>query len=219
MRIVSRLLRGLNARLQRLNNFGPGVNIHPDAWVSGSTLRGDIIISQGCKLHHAELEGRVTVSRYTSLWGPGLAVMGREHGVSIGGFCSIARFVSIQEDNHEVQRTTTYFVERNLFDPPEPVHLYSRGPIEIGSDVWIGAGAQVHSGVKIGHGAVVAGAAVVTRDVPPYAVVAGNPARLIRLRFNADTVRRLLADAWWDWPLDRLREEREYLLALHDRPL
>ena len=74
----------------------------------------------------------------------------------------------------------------------------------IGADVWIGSDAWILPGVTIGAGAIVAARAVVGRDVPAFAVVAGNPARVVRHRFDADTARRLLAIAWWDWPADKI---------------
>jgi lipopolysaccharide biosynthesis protein len=82
---------------------------------------------------------------------------------------------------------------------PEDFHA-SRGDVVIGHDVWLGSGCMILSGVTIGPGAVVAARAVVTRDVPPYAVVAGNPARVVRHRFDAATVKALVAAAWWDLP-------------------
>ena len=74
----------------------------------------------------------------------------------------------------------------------------------IGNDVWIGYQAVIMPGVKIGDGAIIAGKAVVSRDVPPYAVVAGNPARQVKLRFDEATIARLLEIAWWDWPVDKI---------------
>ena len=74
----------------------------------------------------------------------------------------------------------------------------------IGHDVWLGSGAMILSGVTIGHGAVVAAHALVTKDVPPYAIVGGNPARIIRYRFDDRTVSALLASAWWDLPKDQV---------------
>jgi chloramphenicol O-acetyltransferase type B len=74
----------------------------------------------------------------------------------------------------------------------------------VGSDVWIGAEAMIMPGVCIGHGAVIASRAVVTSDVPPYAVVAGMPARQLRVRFDEKSVAMLLEMAWWEWPQDML---------------
>ena len=82
----------------------------------------------------------------------------------------------------------------------------SRGDTVIGHDVWLGYSALVLPGVEIGHGAVVAAASVVARDVPPYAIVAGNPARAVRTRYSKEDVARLLRAAWWNWPIDVVTE-------------
>ena len=82
----------------------------------------------------------------------------------------------------------------------------SKGDVRIGSDVWIGAEATVLSGVTIGDGAVIGARAVVARDVPPYGIVVGNPARLVRLRFSEDLVGELLAIRWWDFDDARILE-------------
>ncbi|MGF0114904.1 CatB-related O-acetyltransferase [Promicromonospora sp. Marseille-Q5078] len=82
--------------------------------------------------------------------------------------------------------------------------LPGRGDTVVGNDVWFGHGATVMPGVRIGHGAIVAAGAVVTRDVPDYGIVGGNPARLLRTRYDAEDVARLLAVAWWDWPVEQV---------------
>ena len=80
------------------------------------------------------------------------------------------------------------------------------GDTIVGNDVWIGYDAMVMPGVRIGDGAIVAAGAVVSKDVPPYGVVAGNPARLVRTRFDEADVERLLRAAWWDWPVELVTE-------------
>ena len=90
-------------------------------------------------------------------------------------------------------------------------HPASKGPTRIGNDVWIGDGATILSGVTIGDGAVVGARAVVAQDVPPYHVVAGNPAREVRARFAPEVVAALLRIRWWDWPLDGIRAQVEGL--------
>jgi virginiamycin A acetyltransferase len=82
----------------------------------------------------------------------------------------------------------------------------SRGDTVVGHDVWLGYSALVLPGVEIGHGAVVAAASVVAGDVPPYAIVAGNPARVVRTRYSVEDVGRLLRAAWWNWPIDVVTE-------------
>ena len=89
----------------------------------------------------------------------------------------------------------------------------TRGDVVIGHDVWLGSQCMVMSGVAIGHGAVVAARAVVTRDVPPYAIVAGNPARVVRLRFDEATVEGLLATRWWELPKERIEALLPLLLS------
>ena len=74
----------------------------------------------------------------------------------------------------------------------------------LGNDVWIGMEAVILPGVTIGDGAIAAAKSVVTHDVPPYAIVAGNPAKVVKRRFDQRTIDRLLKVAWWDWPVDKI---------------
>ncbi len=125
--------------------------------------------------------------------------------LTIGRYCSIADKVEILlGGGHRLDWGSTYpfAAMRGLFpdaDAPEDYHV-SRGDVVIGHDVWLGSGCMILSGVTIGHGAVIAARAVVSRDVPPYAVVAGNPARVVRHRFPPDIVDDLVAARWWDKP-------------------
>ena len=89
----------------------------------------------------------------------------------------------------------------------------NRGDTVIGNDVWLGYRALVLPGVTVGHGAVVAAASVVTADVEPYAIVAGNPARVVRRRFDEENVARLLRAAWWDWPGELVTEHARVIMA------
>ncbi|WP_112664338.1 CatB-related O-acetyltransferase [Microvirga flavescens] len=129
--------------------------------------------------------------------------------LTIGRFCSFADKVEILlGGNHRVDWVTTYPFSalRELWPSAPESHDYhtSRGDVTIGHDVWLGSGAMILSGVTIGHGAVVAAHAVVTRDVPPYAIVGGNPARIIRYRFDETTIAALLETAWWDLPQEQV---------------
>jgi virginiamycin A acetyltransferase len=89
----------------------------------------------------------------------------------------------------------------------------SRGDTVVGNDAWLGYRALVLPGVTIGHGAVVAAAGVVAADVPPYAIVSGNPARVIRRRYDDDDVERLLRAAWWDWPVELVTEHARTIMS------
>ena len=131
---------------------------------------------------------------------------------TIGKFCSIAAHTRINPGNHPMQRASqSHFSYRSsaYFDDAEDdadFFAWRRStPVTIGRDVWIGHGAIVLPGRSIGTGAVVAGGAIVTKDVPDYSIVAGNPARIIRRRFPEAIAERLKALAWWDWEHARLR--------------
>lgn len=216
----SSILLALKRRLDRTNDIGAGVIVGADSWISGCTLEGDISIGKKCKLYKCELSGNIAIDRYCSLWGPAISLQSKKTSIEIGAFCSIARNVAMYEAFHNPSRTTSYFIERNLLMVKEPKEVeISKGPILIGNDVWIGDSAIVLSGVSIGSGAVVAAGAVVTTNVPPYAIVAGNPARVIRYRFSKSKIYELMNVKWWDWSEDRLRSEVEYLSQIHSRPL
>lgn len=220
MRLVQKILKSLRVRLDRVNIIDPDAIVDSSVWVSGSEIGPKCSIAAGCKIYQSVMSGQVVVDRYTSLWGPSIRISGGSFGVHIGAFCSVAHHVTVQEKNHNPQRTTTYFIERNLLkQSARPEALISKGCIRIGHDVWIGAGAHVLSGVTVGDGAIVAAGAIVTRDVAPYAVVAGNPARLVRYRFEPDRIEQLLALQWWHWSEDRLRSEAAFLTEVHERPL
>jgi len=129
--------------------------------------------------------------------------------VDIGSFTSIGRDVQLMDGgNHRTDWVTT-FPFRAVYDLDGAYadgHPATKGDIEIGSDVWIGRGARVMSGVRIGHGAVIAAYSVVTKDVRHYAIVAGIPASERRRRFSDEQIEALLEIAWWDWPMARIME-------------
>jgi acetyltransferase-like isoleucine patch superfamily enzyme len=126
----------------------------------------------------------------------------------VGAFCSISPECRILGGGeHAIDRASTFPLNARLFDPAGRTGLDSTptGPTVIGNDVYVGVGAIVLSGVTIGDGAVVGAGAVVTKPVPPYAIVAGNPARIIRYRFEPEARVRLLALAWWNWDDDQIQ--------------
>jgi acetyltransferase-like isoleucine patch superfamily enzyme len=92
-------------------------------------------------------------------------------------------------------------------------HTVGRGDVRVGNDVWLSSQCTIMAGVTVGDGAVIAARAVVTKDVPPYAIVAGNPGRIVKHRFDEATVAALLRIQWWDWPDERVRENLDLLLS------
>jgi virginiamycin A acetyltransferase len=137
--------------------------------------------------------------------------------LEIGRFCSIGPNVTIVLGNHRTDLVTTYPFKTLAHLWPEAAtgeddHV-ARGDVVIHDDVWIGANTLIRSGTEIGHGAVIGGHAVVSGVVPPYAIMAGNPARVVRYRFDETTIARLLAIAWWNWDETRLRRLLPQLMS------
>jgi len=129
--------------------------------------------------------------------------------VRIGKYCSIAEGVTILlGGNHRLDWITTYPFPALLDRWPEATgiigHPQSKGDVAIGNDVWIGRDALILSGVTIRDGAVIAARSVVTKNVPPYAVVGGNPAKIIKVRFTEENISKLLELRWWDWPEEKI---------------
>ena len=136
--------------------------------------------------------------------------------IQVGAFCSIGPQVKVHGGGeHRTDRASTFPLNAMLFDPQKRNRFddVDSGPTVIGNDVWIGMGATVLAGVRVGDGAVIGARAVVTKDVPDFAVVAGNPARVLRQRFEADVRERLAAVRWWDWPDADIQARRDWFMA------
>lgn len=137
----------------------------------------------------------------------------------IGKFCALATGVTfiMNGANHKLSGLSTYPFQifgngwEVVMPPLEDLPI--RGDTVVGNDVWIGYEALIMPGVTIGDGAVVAAKSVVVRDVPPYAIVGGNPAQVIKRRFPEEVVLELLALAWWDWPIERITRHLELIVS------
>ena len=133
---------------------------------------------------------------------------------TIGSFCSIASYCAIGGGRHPLDAVSTSPVfyaghnsmKINFSNIPEPENV----GVEIGNDVWIGEAAFINDGVKVGTGAVIGAHSVVMKDVPPYAIVAGAPAKVLRYRFDEETIKHLLESRWWEWSDDELAKNAEF---------
>lgn len=172
-------------------HFQPGVAIEPYAAV----LRGNMLCTMGSfSYSNATLHTHLTIGRYCSI-APRLTVAGVRHPhewLTTSPCTYDRKFLMF---DHALQARGVS--QRNRHPLPAQATV---GPT-IGNDVWIGSDVQLGRRIHIGHGAVVAARSVVTRDVPPYAIVGGNPAKVIKYRFSEQVIERLLALAWWDFHL------------------
>ena len=131
--------------------------------------------------------------------------------LKIGKFCSIANDIEVYlGGNHNTNWVTTYpfgHTYSHIFNvPPVKGHPAAKGDVVIGNDVWIGAHVRIMGGVKIGDGAVIANGSHVIKDVEPYSIYGGNPAKYIKSRFKADQIKSLLEIKWWNWPEEKITE-------------
>ncbi len=131
--------------------------------------------------------------------------------IKIGKFCSIAANVTLYSTtDHNMKNVSVYpfyLLEKDIKKLP----VLSKGDIIIGNDVWIGDGVLILDGVTIGDGSVIGARSVVTKDVYPYEVVAGNPAKHIRYRFSKDQIEKLLKIKWWNWDIKKIKDNIELL--------
>lgn len=199
----------------------------PDLAADEPPLRPEPTIHPGCEIRDSRIGAWTELMRGTRLIESSFGDYSyTDEDASIiytdvGRFCSIAARVRINPGNHPMERPTQHHLgyrrRRYGFDDRDDTAFFDwrrAHRCHVGHDVWIGHAAVVMPGVRIGTGAVVGAGAVVTRDVLPYQIVAGVPARPIRMRFDAATVERLLAIAWWDWDRPTLESRFDELLDL-----
>ena len=179
--------------------------VHEGASVTECALGRFVEIGQGSRLAHSTVGDYSYCDRYADI-----------ANAEIGKFANIASFTRIGATDHPLHTASLHhFLYRSAdyWDDVENdvaffAHRKSRRAF-IGHDTWIGHGAMIKPEITVGHGAVVAAGAIVTKDVPPYMIVAGNPAKPLRERQPQAIVERLLALAWWDWDHDAIRASLE----------
>lgn len=192
---------------------------HPMVMPDGAVIKTVVHLNR--VIDHPRIEigdftysGQLTeLDDYAGVLAPFLFPLSPER-LLIGRFCQIAhgvRFIT-SSANHDMRGFSTYPFGNFTMDgdttPAEVQALFDaaggKGDTVIGNDVWIGMEAIVMPGVTVGDGAIIGARAVVASDVPPYTVVAGNPARPVKRRFDEPTTRALLAVRWWDWPVEKI---------------
>ena len=168
-----------------------------------SAIRGSVIDKTASVGNGAQIVN-CRIGRYSYIYGSSAVE------TEIGSFCSIAAGTSIGGGSHPtdwVSSSPVFYKGRNVLKTNFSQNYYEEYKRTIiGNDVWIGSNCRIKGGVTIGHGAVVGMGSVVTKDIPPYEIWAGNPAKLIRKRFDDETIEKLLATKWWELPDEKLKE-------------
>ena len=187
-----------------------GAVIHPDCEITDCEFGAFTEVGRGSRLAHVAMGDYAYCDRLCDL-----------ANAEIGKFANIASFVRVGATDHPMDRASLHhFLYRSAgywADAGDDEAWFARRRARvarIGHDTWIGHNAQVKPEVVVGHGAVVAAGAVVTRDVDPYMIVAGVPARPLRARLAPDMAERMIALAWWDWDHARLRAALEEFRTL-----
>ena len=194
--------RQRNEVLERLRADNPDCTImSPDIY--DSRLGESVAILDGALLSKVCMRDFSYVSNNSRLF-----------NVEVGCFCSIGPHVQIGLSPHPSKIfVSTYPAFYSNYNEGCPLNLRENKIFDdsvpktnIGNDVWIGSNVIIPGGIQIGIGAIVAAGSVVVKDVPPYAVVGGNPAKVIRYRFSEEQIEVLLASKWWDWPIEKIRQ-------------
>lgn len=184
--MIRKLLQKNSEREQSPSSHGQDIYIHPD-----SDLGDNTSIGFGTKIN-----------------GPAI-IAGRENApVKIGKYCAIGHGLKIRPRNHATSYVNLQDAFQNKYGLPKLDAI--KGPVIVGNNVWIGDNVVILSGVVVGDGAVLGAGSIVTKDVPPYTIAVGSPAKPIRKRFSNEVVAQLVQIKWWDWPEDKIRRNRTF---------
>lgn len=187
-------------------------------WAALSSLTGSLDLEAFSVMEQSAMCGnsQITIGEYTygfesmriRQWGEGSQL-------TIGKFCSLGSGLSVYlGGNHDVNRISTYpfgHIALSHFRHTGEGHPLTKGDVVIGHDVWIGENVTIMSGVTVGHGAVIGAHSVVSKNVAAYSIVAGNPARFVRTRFDKETTDLLLAVCWWNRDLQFVQDHLEII--------
>ena len=200
------------------NIIGKNVCVYKNAEVKNSNLADYVSIGDSSIIINTNLSGNNSINRRNYILNSDIGkfvytgINSIIRRAVIGKFCSISWNVDIGGGDHPKDKTTTFLLERfDQLDKNPNIYLKKninniKSKCIIGNDVWIASNAVIIKNVKIGNGSIIGAGAVVTKDVEPYSIVAGVPAKIIRKRFDDSIVEILERIKWWDWSIDIIRK-------------
>lgn len=205
---------------------GEGTGIYRHAYVKNTELGDSCSIGDYSRIEDSRMSEHVIIQRNNMIYSGDIGrytYTGRNTTIwhsQIGAFCSLSWNVSIGGANHDYTRVTThsfiYSGDFGLLPPDEEIYDRFSTPCIIGNDVWIAANACICRGAIVGNGAVIAAGSVVTKDVEPYTIVGGVPARPIKKRFSEDIIQRLEKICWWELPADVIKDNFQCFNSVPD---
>lgn len=195
---------------------GKNIKIYKDVILKDNKLSDNVSIGDFSIVRNSVLEEKVEIGRRNTIESSTIdkATYTGEFCIvkyaKLGKYCALSWNISIGGANHDIHNLSSAPLSRIFSDEKLKYKSFENEKITIGNDVWIAAGAHILRGVTIGNGAVIAANAVVTKDVEPYSVYAGVPAKKIGQRFDDEKIRELLKIKWWDWDEDKLSAAKDY---------
>ena len=210
----------LSSHIDFTSAFGNNCILKDNSRVSASRLGDKVTVCDNARIKQCELENNITiydnvVVAYSSIGS--FTYVSKDSSIyfaKIGKFCSMGQNVLIGLGQHPINHLSTSPLFYSIANQHKFEAFYTKQTIEeyktvtIGNDVWIGTRAIILDGVTIGDGAIIATGAVVTKDVEPYAIVGGVPAKHIKYRFEEPVRKKLIALRWWDWSIDKIQQSK-----------
>lgn len=210
MKIVKFFLKKANKILFHIYCIKNHINIQKNTDIVNTNIEKYCHFSHDCSVRNSNIGLRSSIGRYSII-----------NNADIGKYCSISWFVTIGAISHPLDRLSTHaFTYRKQFGIADNDLTFDKSRVIIGNDVWIGCNAIIMPGITVGDGAVIGAGSVVTKNVEPYSIVVGNPAKEIKKRFKKDIIDKLMNLSWWNFSDDVLKSNINFMkVAINDETL